>query len=89
MTDKSSRGDKNVAMSQSFHLEADRSRNGMSVFISGIIGIGDFSDESAILLSHSGKVAVLGKRLNVSVYENRTVEINGRVEEISFKYGKN
>ena len=88
MTEKSKTKNDNVTTSQSYHLEADRSRRGMSVFVSGIIGIGDFSEESVLLRSHGGKVLVSGKRLDISVYENRTVEISGRVEEISFKYGK-
>ena len=89
MTEKVKKQDKNFTASQSFHLEADKSRSGMSVSISGIIGIGDFTDETVFLRSHGGKVTVAGKRLNVSVYENKTVEISGRIEEISFKYGKN
>ena len=89
MTDKVKKRDKNFTASQSFHLEADKSRSGMSVSINGIIGIADFTDETVFLRSHGGKVIVSGKRLNVSVYENKTVEISGRVEEISFKYGKN
>lgn len=72
-----------------FHLEADRSRSGLSVILSGIIGISDFSDSFIDLKGHGGRISVHGKKLFISVYENGSVEIVGRVEEIIFKYGKN
>lgn len=78
-----------AAVLSSFHLEADRSSRGMSVILSGIIGISDFSEEQILLNSHGGRIAVNGKRLLISVYEGGSVEISGRVEEIAFKYGKN
>ena len=73
----------------SFHLEADRSRAGLSVVLSGIVGISDFSDSFIHLKGHGGRISVHGKKLFISVYENGSVEIVGRVEEIVFKYGKN
>ena len=87
-TDKSNRHGAPSALS-SFHLEANRSPHGMSIILSGIIGVSDFSDSEIILLSHGGRICVKGKRLFISVYENYTVEIVGRVEEIVFYYGKN
>ncbi len=73
----------------SFHLEADRSKSGLSIILSGIIGISDFSDSFIDLKGHGGRISVHGKKLFISVYENGSVEIVGRVEEIVFKYGKN
>ncbi len=73
----------------SFHLEADRSSKGMSLMLSGIIGISDFSDSFILMLSHGGRILVNGKNLFIGVYENNTVEIQGKVEGIVFKYGKN
>ena len=78
-----------TAVIPSFHLEADRSGRGMSVFISGIISINDFSEELVSLKSHGARVVVSGKRIKVCVYENHTVEIKGTVEDIRFIYGKN
>lgn len=71
-----------------FHLEADRSSKGMCLILGGIIGISDFSDSFILMLSHGGRILVNGKNLFISVYENNTVEIQGKVEEIIFKYGK-
>lgn len=73
----------------SFHMEADRTGRGMSLILCGIIGISDFSDSYIHLLSHGGRITVTGRGLFISVYENGSVEIVGRVEGISFKYGKN
>ena len=72
-----------------FHLEADRNRAGLSIVLSGIIGISEFSEDFIYLKGHGGRINVRGKRLFINVYENDSVEILGKVEEISFKYGKN
>ena len=89
MTDKI--GVKNAVDSSglsSFHLEANRSSKGMTLLLSGIIGISDFTEEQIVLLSHGGRITISGKRLFINVYENNNVEIVGRAEEISFRYGK-
>lgn len=72
-----------------FHLEADRDGRGISVIISGIIGISDFSDNIIHLQSHGGRIVVCGSRLLLGVLDGGNVEIVGKVEGISFKYGKN
>nr|MBE6545501.1 hypothetical protein [Oscillospiraceae bacterium] len=92
MTDKNGQTKKNVGAPSGltpFHLEANRSTRGLSLFLSGIIGISDFSDDYIRLMSHGGRILVNGKRLFINVYENNSVEIVGRVEEIVFSYGKN
>ena len=76
-------------MLSSFHLEADRSGGGMSLLLSGIIGVSDFSDESISLISHSGRIIVYGSKLFISLYENSYIEIEGKVNGITFNYGKN
>lgn len=72
-----------------FHLEADRSRSGLNIVLSGIVGISEFSDEMICLKGHGGRIYVKGKHLFINVYENANVEIVGRVEEVVFRYGKN
>ena len=71
-----------------FHMEGQRSGRGMSLLISGIIGLRDFSDTCILLMSHGGRIIISGRRLLLSVYEGNCVEINGRVEGIEFRYGK-
>ena len=72
-----------------FHLDASRSYGGMTLIFDGIIGIEDFSLEKVELRSHDGRVFVSGKRLKVSIFENKAVELSGRVEGVAFGYGKN
>ena len=72
-----------------FHLEADRDPRGLRLRVGGVIGIADYSSERVCLKSHGARVTVTGKRLSVTVYEDKIAEIRGRVEEVSFSYGKN
>lgn len=73
----------------SFRMEGERSAKGMRLRFAGIIGIKELSDDSVEINNHSGRVRIQGKRLLVTVFENNQVEINGRVEGLEFKYGKN
>ena len=73
----------------SFHLEANRHGSGMTLVLSGIIGVSDFADEKITLLSHGGRICVLGSKLFICLYENNSIEIEGCVREIVFSYGKN
>ena len=72
----------------SFCLEASRVGRGISIVLSGVIGISDYSESEILLKSHGGKIRICGKRLLLSIYEDNTAEIVGRIEEIGFGYGK-
>ena len=92
MTEKSANVIKELAapaIINRFHLNAERSPFGMTVTVTGVIGVRDFSRESVEILTHTGKISVSGRRLTLSVYENGAVEIKGRVEDLRFGYGKN
>lgn len=89
MTKDSKNKEKITKGLSSFHMEANRCPSGLSLILSGIIGISDFSDEFIYLKGHGGRITVRGKRLFINVYENESVEIVGRVEGIDFKYGRN
>lgn len=78
----------NPSRPPSFSLEASRVGRGVSLAISGVIGISDYSESEILLKSHGGKIRVCGQRLMLSIYEDKTAEIVGRIEEISFGYGK-
>ena len=77
------------ALMPTFHLEADRVMGGISVILNGIISICSLSSEGIQLKSHRGKIQLCGKEMSVSIFENHTVEIVGRIEGIVFEYGKN
>ena len=71
-----------------FHIEADRCSAGLCMYVSGVVGISELSDEAVLLKSHGGRVSVKGKRIKICVFENNTVEVKGKIEEVSFVYGK-
>ena len=73
----------------SFRLESVKHRRGVSILISGVVSISEFSEEMIAVKSHGMKLLIRGKRLNMTVFENNSIEISGRVEDIAFCYGKN
>ena len=75
-------------MPDGFYLACERVTGGISVIVGGIMCVTDFSPEAVMLAGHTGRISVLGKRLAMTVFENKSIEIKGRVEEIKFAYGK-
>lgn len=71
-----------------FHLEADRCSVGMCAVVSGVVGISELSEEAVLLKSHGGRISIKGKRLRICIFENNTVEVKGKIEEVGFVYGK-
>lgn len=69
-----------------FHMEATRTSKGVSLMVSGIIGIKDFTDSYIILVSHAGRITISGNKMLVNVYDGSCVEIIGKIEEIGFSY---
>lgn len=69
-------------------FEGERVGGGLRVMLYGIIGIDELSDSRVGLMSHGGRIRILGGNLKVLVYEGNSVEIVGRVKEIDFKYGR-
>ena len=72
-----------------FRMEAVRCPKGISLVFCGIIGVEEFDSSLVSLKSHGSKIKVSGKKLNMTVFENNDIEVVGKVEEISFSYGKN
>lgn len=82
------RGDNPKSLAPPFHVEAYRSGRGISMVIGGVIGISEYSAESLELLSHGGRISIVGKLIKVGILESNTVEITGKIREVDFKYGK-
>ena len=74
----------NAVSARGFHIEADRVSDGISVSVFGVIAIPDFCEESATLKLRRGRVKIDGTGLSVSVYENKTVEISGKICRVEF-----
>ena len=75
-------------MPDGFYLACERVTGGISVIVGGIMCVTDFSPEVVMLAGHTGRISVSGKRLVMTVFENKSIEIKGSVEEIKFAYGK-
>ncbi|MBQ9069842.1 MAG: YabP/YqfC family sporulation protein [Clostridia bacterium] len=67
-----------------FHIEADGRGSYLSVLISGIIGVKEFSSEEVGVITRRESIKLTGKGLRISVFEAKTVEISGDIETISF-----
>jgi len=67
-----------------FHIEADKSPRGISVCVNGVFAILDFTDELALLKLRRGKIKISGHSLEISVFENKTVEICGKISGMEF-----
>lgn len=72
----------------SFHVEMKKSSRGAVAVISGVMSVSEYTENSVELLSHSGRVRILGEALGISVLEGRVIEIYGRITEVKFGYGK-
>ena len=72
----------------SFHVEMKKSSRGAVAVISGVMSVGEYTDSSIELISHSGRATIAGESLGISVLEGRTVEVYGRITEVKFGYGK-
>ena len=72
-----------------FNVELTRTAGGVSVFVSGAVGIFELSGSCIGVLTHKARLWIIGSGLTLLVYEGRVLEARGRVEDIRLKYGKN
>ncbi len=68
-----------------FHMDATRSGKNLNAVISGVISVIDFSESKILLLTHGGRIMINGTSLAMSIFENQTVEIKGKAENIGFE----
>ena len=68
-----------TAQAAPFHIEADRVVGGISMLISGVLGVNEFSDTSVLLKLRGMYIRINGSSLCLTVYENKTVEIVGNI----------
>jgi hypothetical protein len=72
----------------SFHVEIKKSSRGAVAVITGVMSVGEYTESSIELLSHSGRMNVTGESLGISVLEGRVIEVYGRITEVKLSYGK-
>ena len=66
-----------------YHMELNATVGGASVVFSGIKGVVEVSDEFVKIMTKNGTVSISGSRLEISVFEYKTLQIVGKIENIS------
>ena len=67
-----------------FHIDLDRCARGIAATVSGARCVVDFNESECLLKVKGGRVRIFGKELNISVFENDTLEISGRIGGVEF-----
>ncbi len=78
-----------LAEGSGFHVEIDKSSNGLRLLSSGVKRIAELSDKSICLKCGAHSLKVKGQCLSLSLYEDKYVEISGKLEVIEFENSKN
>ncbi len=71
-----------------FHMEMEGGLGGISLLACGVRQIEEYSDEALTLKITGGRMHLKGLGLCLTVFENKTVEVRGRLLEVSFSYGR-
>ena len=92
MTDLKARSPINVALRDisisPLCLEIKKGKRSGCLVCSAVVSILEYSAESIVFATHKGRVTIIGGELVLSVLENRTVEVFGRIEEVLLSYGR-
>ena len=75
--------------SRGFFFNGERTGRGMQITVGAVIAVSEITKEKIVLVSHASRVLIEGEGLELSVFEERAVEIIGKVREVKFLYGKN
>lgn len=71
-----------------FHIELDRTPRGLSLSCSGVKGITEFSESAVSIRLSEFSVLICGNKLLITVFEEKSIEIIGKIREVKFLYGK-
>lgn len=71
-----------------FHIEIKKSSRGAIAVISGVMSVGEYTEESIELLSHAGRINLIGESLSISVLDGHIIEVYGLITEVKLGYGK-
>ena len=72
-----------------FHMEVESGIFGMSVLIVAVRHIEEYSGEQIVLKMAGGRMNLKGQGLYLTVFENKTVEVRGKLSEVCFSYDRN
>ena len=74
--------------SSPLYITAGKSRSEMTIALVGISSVSELNNELIVLETATGSVTLAGRELHLAIFENKTVEITGRIEEVKFGYGR-
>ena len=67
-----------------YRMEIDVNQSGSAAVINGVIGVVEMSESLIRIMAKYGSVTVCGSRLDIAVFEYKTLQISGKIESISF-----
>ena len=71
-----------------FAIEMRKGRRGGVLSVSHVVAVSDFKEDRIELVSKGGRMTVTGEALTLSLFDERSVEIYGRIKGIEIFYGK-
>ena len=84
--------DKNTVLPKKmprFHAEMEGRGRGMSFLLCGVRCIEEYNEEMLTIKIPGGRMHFKGTEIFLSVFENKTVEVCGRLLEVRFSYDRN
>ncbi len=69
--------------------EIRKSHGGASIIVSGVIAVEEICDTHISAAAHSGRIEIFGKSLSLTIFEGRSLEVSGIIEEVKLGYGRN
>lgn len=88
MTEKRKASKELPGISPVVHLEADMFGKGLSLIISGVVGISEMSGNEIKLLLKFGSITITGNNIKIDVFESKTLHLSGIIDSIFFSKNK-
>jgi hypothetical protein len=84
MTKKQNSDENSGRNKSSLYLEMNKTGSFSRFFINRITRVEGLTDESVLLKLNRGAVKISGRTLNLTIYENGSVEICGDIRKVEF-----
>ena len=78
-----------ISESSPFHVEIDKSGKGVRLIVSGVKRITELSENCIFLKCQALSLKLSGDDLSLALYEDKSLEISGKVEVIELANTKN